>query len=95
MPRPPSHLTGSETTRRRFLGALAKVGGMITLIGASLGAAPANAAKLPPAEIGYQARPKGRQRCDLCANWQPPEGCKVVAGSISPAGWCGLFVAKR
>ncbi len=50
--------------------------------------------KLAQNEIGYQSRPKGQQRCDLCVNWDPPGTCKLVAGPISPTGWCGLFAHK-
>jgi len=50
--------------------------------------------KMAPGDIGYQSRPNGAQRCDLCVNWQAPQSCKLVAGSISPSGWCGLFVKK-
>jgi hypothetical protein len=62
-------------------------------IGSGLLASRAGAAtsKLSPRDIGYQDTPKGRQRCDLCVNWQPPNACKMVAGSINPSGWCGLF----
>jgi len=42
----------------------------------------------------YQNRPKGDQRCEGCANFQPPNACKFVEGQISPNGWCQLFVKK-
>ncbi len=42
----------------------------------------------------YQDRPKGDQRCEGCANFQPPNACKFVEGQISPNGWCQLFVKK-
>jgi hypothetical protein len=66
------------------------------VVGASLAGrrAAAAPAKLPPGEIGYQPTPKGNARCELCVNWQAPNACKVVAGPISPNGWCGLFVRK-
>ena len=83
--------SGSETTRRRLiLGAAAGAVGSA----ATLSIARAAPAKLAPADIAYQPKPKGRLQCDLCVNWQPPESCKVVSGSISPSGWCGLFVRK-
>ena len=42
----------------------------------------------------YQAQPKGQQRCDNCVNFQPPNACKFVQGTISPSGWCLLYAAK-
>jgi hypothetical protein len=92
MPKTVSVASGAQATRRGLLGGLALAG----VVGASLAShgARAAAAKLSPNEIGYQASPKGNARCELCVNWQAPNACKVVAGPISPAGWCGLFVRK-
>jgi len=48
----------------------------------------------------YQDQPKDGQRCDQCVQFIPaekkgaPGGCKVVEGSINPAGWCIAFVKK-
>jgi hypothetical protein len=42
----------------------------------------------------YQPSPKNGQRCDKCFAFEPPAGCKLVAGTISPAGWCQLFAPK-
>jgi hypothetical protein len=50
--------------------------------------------KISQADAKYQTMPKGDQRCDACANFQPPNGCKFVEGNISPNGWCQLFAAK-
>jgi hypothetical protein len=50
--------------------------------------------KISPATANYQGTPKGDQRCEGCANFQPPNACKFVEGHISPNGWCQLFVKK-
>jgi hypothetical protein len=50
--------------------------------------------KISPAVAKYQDRPKGQQSCAVCANFQPPNACKFVQGTISPNGWCQLFAAK-
>jgi hypothetical protein len=50
--------------------------------------------KISPATANYRDTPKGDQRCDGCANFQPPNACKFVEGHISPNGWCQLFVKK-
>jgi hypothetical protein len=95
MSRPISVASGSETTRRGLITRLA-IAGAAGVVGAGVMSrrAAAASAKLPPNEIGYQGSPKGNSRCELCVNWQAPNACKVVAGAISPSGWCGLFVRK-
>ena len=50
--------------------------------------------KLSQGDAKYQTAPKGDQRCEGCANFQAPNGCKFVQGDISPNGWCQLFVGK-
>ena len=82
----------SETNRRQLIGRATLILGVAGLLGGTLAARGANAAaKLSPNEIGYQPTPKGAARCELCANWQAPNACKLVAGPISPSGWCSLF----
>jgi hypothetical protein len=50
--------------------------------------------KISRATANYQDTPKGDQRCESCANFQPPNACKFVEGYVSPNGWCQLFVKK-
>ena len=50
--------------------------------------------KISQADAKYQGMPKSDQRCDRCANFQPPNACKFVQGDISPSGWCQLFAPK-
>ncbi len=50
--------------------------------------------KLSQAAAKYQDQPKGQQSCAVCANFQPPNACRFVQGTISPQGWCLLFAAK-
>jgi hypothetical protein len=84
-----------ETTRRTVIVRLALMGAAGAAVAdLAAGRAAAAAAKLPQGEIGYQASPKGNARCDQCVNWQAPNACKLVAGPISPSGWCGLFSRK-
>jgi hypothetical protein len=42
----------------------------------------------------YQDTPKGDQQCSNCSLFQEPDGCTIVEGSISPAGWCKFWVKK-
>jgi F0F1-type ATP synthase membrane subunit c/vacuolar-type H+-ATPase subunit K len=50
--------------------------------------------KITQAAAKYQDQPKGPQSCAVCANFQPPNACKFVQGTISPTGWCLLFAPK-
>ena len=56
----------------------------------------AQAAKFPPTSpvVAYQDTPKNSQQCDGCIQFQPPNACQVVDGSISPTGWCKLWAKK-
>lgn len=48
----------------------------------------------------YQDHPKGNQECSTCLQFIPGKSasamgqCKVVAGPISPKGWCVAYVKK-
>ncbi len=58
------------------------------------------AAKSPQNAVQYQAKPKGSAKCSGCKFYQPGKtakangACQVVAGSISPNGWCVVYSAK-
>jgi hypothetical protein len=56
--------------------------------------APAPAQKVAQKTVQYQTFPKNGQSCNKCVNFEPPSSCKLVAGTISPAGWCLLFAPK-
>ena len=74
----------------------------LTSAALSLGAATAAAMvtraaaqqKLSQADAKYQTTPRGDQRCNGCANFQPPNACRFVDGDISPNSWCQLFGPK-
>ena len=42
----------------------------------------------------YQDQPKGDQHCAVCKYFRPPNSCQLVAGNISPNGWCSFFLKK-
>jgi hypothetical protein len=50
--------------------------------------------KMTQKAVGYQETPKGAQRCDNCTQFGPPASCKIVDGSIDPAGWCKVYAKK-
>lgn len=82
----------TRVSRRDFLFIAAAGSGGVLASG--FGSSPAHAAKMSPKAMSYRPSPNGNQRCDNCANFQPPNGCKVVDGTISPSGWCILYRAK-
>jgi hypothetical protein len=87
--------TMDGATRRQILGGAAVAAGIAGAASVGLSErAVAAPVKLHPGDIGYQSSPKGSARCELCANWQAPNACKLVAGVISPTGWCSLYVRK-
>lgn len=81
-------------SRRGLLVKAAMLGGGAAALAS--GAFPAEAAshKMTQSAASYQPKPKGSARCDGCALFQKPAACQVVAGTISPIGWCILFAAK-
>jgi hypothetical protein len=56
-----------------------------------MGAPTAAREKMSPAEAQYQDQPKSGLSCAACALFRPPGSCVVVAGAISPNGWCRFF----
>lgn len=48
---------------------------------------------IPKRAAHYQLHPNGRQHCAICVHFIPPDQCSVVAGRISPHGWCRYFSA--
>lgn len=82
----------SRLSRRNFLSAAAVGGAAIAMI--DLAASPAEAAKMSQKAMAYKPSPNGSQRCDSCVNFQAPNACKVVDGTIAPNGWCILYRPK-
>ncbi len=80
--------TNSKVSRRIVLRA-----GVFGAAAALAGRAAAQQKIAQPAVL-YQATPKGDQECDKCVQFEAPSGCKVVAGTISPKGWCVAYAAK-
>jgi len=54
-------------------------------------AALAQATKVSQAAAQYQDHPRGGLSCVGCTFFRRPRACQVVAGDISPNGWCKLF----
>ena len=52
-------------------------------------------AKVPQRAAQYQSTPKGGLSCAGCNSFITPSECKLVAGEISPSGWCHLWTKKE
>jgi len=88
-----------KLSRRFLLKALAAI--PVALMGALSGRLLADAAKGSKAQYRYQDLPKHGQRCAACRFFIKGKtpvsrgACTLVAGSISPLGWCIAFAKKR
>jgi hypothetical protein len=86
--------SAGQLARRSLLRRLLAAAGVSTLFYA----APypvAAVIKISQRAVAYQDHPEGDKRCDKCIQFQPPDGCKMVDGSISPNGYCRLFALSR
>lgn len=85
-------------SRRRLLKQAAAVPIVVTLAAAQSGAARAGTAA--KADFHYQDHPNEGHECASCAAFTaPPSGsadgsCSIVAGAVSPHGWCMAFSNK-
>ena len=82
--------TNSPCVSRRTV--LIAAAGAVPLL--ALGATGAKAAKLAQSAVRYQDSPKDGKQCDGCNLFVAPNSCKSVDGTISPKGWCALWVKK-
>ena len=78
------------TTSRRAL----VQAGVGVIAAAAVKPAVAAPPKLAQSVVMYQDHPKGDQKCSICTHFLPPNACQIVAGDISPDGWCGVFTPK-
>jgi hypothetical protein len=86
---------GDVSRRDVFRKSAMMVGGVALLsTGLASVTARAQAAKKTQAEAGYQNKPNGDANCANCALFLAPSSCGVVDGTISPQGWCKLYVKK-
>jgi hypothetical protein len=51
--------------------------------------------KISKVAVNYQDHPDGDKRCDKCIQFQPPDACKMVEGTISPQGSCRIFMLSH
>lgn len=84
----PNH---NGTSRRDML----RTGMMIVAGVAAASAAQAQDEKIAQELVQYQNMPKDGQKCNMCAQWVDPNACKIVAGTISPQGYCVAFAPRE
>jgi hypothetical protein len=84
-----------EISRRRALKALT---GLLAFVIAAPGLIRSRRAqaqqKATRQQVQYQETPKNKQECSTCLQFVAPDSCKLVAGKISPKGWCLLYAPK-
>jgi hypothetical protein len=84
----------TKVTRRSLLGRAAWLAGA-TLAGTVIPIRFASAQqKVAKEAMKYQDKPNGDKECDNCMQFEAPSSCKVVAGTISPKGYCLAWVKK-
>ncbi len=71
----------------------------LTVIAAGVAGLAGQAQAQPPQKLAqkvvqYQDHPKGDAQCSKCVNFIAPNACKIVAGTISPNGWCVASAPK-
>jgi hypothetical protein len=88
----------TRTTRRTILIGAAALSGLPVLAATQSAYA---AGTVPQASAHYQNKPNANgQHCGKCNYFLPGASatangqCKLVAGVISPNGWCQLYAAK-
>lgn len=88
---------GFIPSRRAALKAGLAVAGFAGLTAATArrAAAQDDSNKVAQEAVQYQSQPKDGQKCSLCVNWQPPNACTIVAGNISPEGYCLSYAPKE
>ena len=85
----------SGISRRKILAVAAGAAGAVSGVAAIVGtSSPALAAKASQKSVKYQDTPKGDARCENCTLFEAPNSCKTVEGTISPEGWCMVYVKK-
>ena len=88
----PIALSGCDSKKRATSTSAAPASSPATSTGS---AAPAAAGKVPQASVQYQIQPKGEQKCGGCLHFIAESNtCKLVAGQVSPEGWCSLWAKK-
>jgi hypothetical protein len=90
---PPAHRDGGMPAGVPMAGSRRQVLRVAAALTAALAAqrGAAAPAKLSQPAAHYQATAKYGESCAMCQLFRPPHACRIVAGDISPDGWCAFF----
>jgi hypothetical protein len=88
------HVESVTVSRRSVLQGVADVGGAVTLLAVIGHCARAAEAKTSKQVAGYRDSPNGSQSCSTCIAFVRPNTCRIVAGNVSPQGWCKIWQRK-
>jgi hypothetical protein len=83
-----------RVSKRDFL-FTAVVGGVAVAAAGAFASAALAASKMSQKTVSYQPTPKGNRQCANCLNFEAPASCKLVDGTISPSGWCTIYITKK
>jgi hypothetical protein len=89
-----------QLARRRVLGTMASALPVLLVLPLAGGSAAAHAGTARKEDFHYQDRPNEGKHCANCTAFVPPASgqargaCNIVAGPISPDGWCMAFSPK-
>lgn len=89
-----------SVSRRAFIGNAALLAGAAAAPVLIVSPVASAQQKVPQASVKYQDKPNGDKKCSNCLQFIPGSSptangsCKVVDGTISPNGYCQIWVAK-
>jgi hypothetical protein len=90
-------ISDTSITRKEALRGLIILPALAGLAGTGVAGAAATGSK---SQFKYQSTPNNGKQCSQCTFYIPGSSstangtCKIVAGSISPKGWCTAFSPK-
>jgi len=90
-----SEKRGTERDQRRATSRRGLLEAGLAATTATLAACTTAPQKLSWEAAQYQDQAKHGRRCDRCIYWVAPHSCRIVAGRISPSGWCAYYIPKR
>jgi len=89
----PAARIAKQSSRRAFLRYAISAAGTLGAAAAVEGCAtrPLTPGTKPKSEADYQDKAHGLARCGLCKHFASPDICEIVAGPVSPQGWCKYY----
>ena len=97
---PENALTAASSRRSLLCASLAVLGAASATVAPMANGHPREPKRLQVAGslaqdvVLYQQAPNEGAKCSTCINFQPPNACRIVAGTINPNGWCVAYVPK-